>query len=209
MFTQPSGFWGSASVTLQQQADSVVVPTHPVVFRRYRLGRGLGKLLCQDQNALGVFGHGDDRQVGNSLDFAGHAGSVRLEIPAAVVVMRSELALRLLRILLSAIGKLRVPPHEFAVVQPGMQMDLFARAFRNMNPIVNRVRRPRRNQMYEHGGPAGPRIAFVDDVSVRVNLLRAIEMRPRFDRAFAAVFYFSAPVEDLPLIVGGLQLEPD
>src|SRR5258706_11022461 len=55
----------------------------------------------------------------------------------------------------------------------------------------------------------GPRVAFVDDVAVGVNLLRTIEMRAGFDRALAIVFNFSTPENGLPFFIGGLKFQPN
>src|SRR5713226_10728784 len=104
---------------------------------------------------------------------------------------------------------MRIEPAELPVVEPSMQGDLVAGIFRNVETIVRRVRRARRNQMDVDNGTSRPGVAFIDGIAVPINLQGAIEVRTRLDRALAIVFDSSAPDNRFTFFVGDLQLKPD
>ena len=51
------------------------------------------------------------------------------------------------------------------------QADPIAGVLGNLHAVVNRIGRPRRDQVYIHHRPCRPRIAFVDDIAVSIDLL--------------------------------------
>ena len=89
-----------------------------------------------------------------------------------------------------------------------MQRDLVTRIFRNVQAKVRGVRRAWRDQMNVNNGASGPGVALVNRIAVPIDLKRTIEVSSRLDRAFAIVFNFSAPENDLAFLICGLQLEP-
>ena len=90
-----------------------------------------------------------------------------------------------------------------------MQGDLVASILRNMETIVRRVCRPRRDQMDVNNRPSRPGVSFVDGIAMPVNLQRTIEVRPGLDRSLAIVLHFPAPENHLAFFIRGLQLQPD
>ena len=90
-----------------------------------------------------------------------------------------------------------------------MQGDLVASILRDMQTIVRRVCRPRRDQMDVNNRPSRPSVSFVDGIAMPVNLQRTIEVRPGLDRSLAIVLHFPAPENHLALFIRGLQLKPD
>src|SRR5258708_38552632 len=132
-----------------------------------------------------------------------------MESEFAVVVVGSSRAFGLSGILFAGIGELRVKPHEFSVIEFGVETDFVGGVFWNVHVEMCGVSRAGRNQMYKNSCPTRPRVAFVDDVATGVDLLRAVEMRAGFDWAFAVIFDFATPEKDLAFFIGGLPLEPD
>ncbi len=94
-----------------------------------------------------------------------------MEIEFSVVVVRSGCAFGLSRIFFAGIRELRVEPHKFSVVELGVEIDFVACIFRNVHAEMHGVRCARRDQMHVHDCAVGPRVAFVDDVAVGVDLL--------------------------------------
>src|SRR6266567_3584518 len=132
-----------------------------------------------------------------------------MESEFAVVVVGSSRAFGLSGIRFAGIGELRVKPHKFSVVEFGVETDFVGGVFWNVHAEMYGVGRAGRNQMHKNSRPTRPRIAFVDDVAVGVDLLRAVEMRAGFDWAFAVILDFATPEKYLTFFIGGLQLEPD
>src|SRR4030095_16466231 len=96
---------------------------------------------------------------------------------------------------------LRVPPCELAIVDFCFEVDLIAAVFRNVQPVMDRIRSPWWNQSHISHRPRHPRIAFVDLVPVFVELKAAIEMCARLYRASAAVCNFTAVKDLLTFVV--------
>src|SRR4029077_20036781 len=89
--------------------------------------------------------------------------------------------------------EMRIKPAELAIVQFGMQCNLIARIFRNVQTKVRGVRGARGNEMDVNNGACRPRISFVNRIAVPVDLQRTVEVRPGLDRAFAVVLDLPAP----------------
>ena len=62
--------------------------------------------------------------------------------------------------------------------------------------------------MHVHNRTRCPGIAFVNWISVGINLKRTIEVCPLLDRAFAVVLKHPAPEDSLTFVVGALEFEP-
>ena len=69
----------SFQIALQEEADSIVIPTRPLFFRADSLRLGRGGILRKDAQRLGVFGNDDDGKIGNSLEVAGNVRSIPVE----------------------------------------------------------------------------------------------------------------------------------
>src|SRR5258708_10779724 len=134
---------------------------------------------------------------------------VFIQKPFAIVVVFRNVGMGIVGVTDADKRELRVPPHEFSVVELGVKRDCTACVFWNVQTIVNSVRRARRNQANINEGACGPSIALVDGIAVSVNLERPIEVRALLNRAFASVFNHAAPEDSLVFIIGGLQLEPN
>src|SRR5690242_3701317 len=104
---------------------------------------------------------------------------------------------------------MRVPPLEFAVVELGVESDVFAGAFGDVQAEVGGVSGAGWDEVYVDDGASGPGVALVDGIAVAVDLERFVEVSARFDGTFALVFDFTAPEDGLAFFVGGLELEPD
>src|SRR5690242_11311616 len=82
-------------------------------------------------------------------------------------------------------------------------------ALGNSHTVVDRVRCSWGYESDVGKRARGPRIPFVDGISVAVELQRPVEVRAFFDRTFSAVFNHPAPEDDAPGVVSRLKLEPD
>src|SRR6266403_4068388 len=122
------GLFGAAEIALKEEADAVVVPSSPVVFGETHLRRWRGRGVREDVDGFGVFGDGDDGEIGNGFGFGGDVGEVSGELPLAVVVIFGY-AGGLIWIGSAAEGEMGVPPLELAVVQFGIESDVFLGAF--------------------------------------------------------------------------------
>src|SRR6266478_246119 len=103
---------------------------------------------------------------------------------------------------------MRIEPAELSVVELRMQGNPVTHIFWDVQTIVRRIRRARRNQMHVSHRARRPGVPLIDGIAVPINLQGTIEMCPRLDRPLTAVFDFSAPENCLPFFIGGLQLKP-
>ena len=94
-----------------------------------------------------------------------------MEIECSIVVIGRVGGYCLSRIFFTGVGELRVPPHEFPVVELRVKIDFVASIFRDVNSVMHGIGCAGRNEMHEDGRPARPRIAFVDDIAVSIDLL--------------------------------------
>ena len=141
----------------------------------------------QNTQRFRVFGERDDRQIGNLSQLSSYTGNITAKRPAAVIVVRGHIGMRLAPVALPGEGKLRVPPQKFPVVQLGVQGDLLAGIFWDAQAVVNRICRPGRNQPHIDHRARGPGVALVDHVAVRIHLQRAVEVCAGFHRAVPAI----------------------
>src|SRR5579875_3387881 len=88
--------------------------------------------------------------------------------PVRVVVVGRCLAVLLIGVTPACKRPLSVPPVKLAVIQFGGECDFVPAVLRDLHTEMNRVRRAGGNQVRVHGGMGGPRIAFVDPVSVLI-----------------------------------------
>ncbi len=179
----------------------------PVGFLRHRLRRRQRRAGRQHRQFRRGLRHDDDGQVGDGLDLAGNICRARGEDHLPVVVGRRHVV-RARAQEFRAKGELRVDPGELAVVHPRHQMNVAACVFRDLQPEVNRVCGPRRNQVHVHRRAVGPGVALVGGIAVRVNGQRAVKLRAGIHGALALILHHAAPEEDLALIVGGFQFQP-
>ncbi len=95
------------------------------------------------------------------------------------------------------------------MIQLRGQLNRPFRIFRNIQQVVNRVGRARRNRMHIEHAARLPGIALVHLIPIGIKLIRLVEMRSRLNRAFAAVFHLAAPEDHFAGGIGGLKLQPD
>ncbi len=155
------GLLGAAEIALEEEANAVVVPAGPVVFAEADLRSGRGGGVRKDADGLGIFGDGDDREIGNGFGFGGDVGEITGELPLAVVVILGDIA-GLIGIRRAGEGEMGVPPLEFAVVEFGMKRDVFAGAFGDVQAEVGGVGGARRDEVDVDDGAGGPGVALVD-----------------------------------------------
>src|SRR5262245_21619225 len=83
--------------------------------------------------------------------------------------------------------KLCVEPRELAVVQTRFEVNLAFGIRGNLEPIVHRVCRAWRNEADINQRARGPRVAFVDRISVSIDLKGPIEVRTGIDGALSVL----------------------
>ena len=125
-----------------------------------------------------------------------------------IVVARCQRVGRLIRLAHTGERELRPEPREFSVIHFRVEVNVPFGARRDLQPVVNRVGSPGRNQVNIHDRARGPGIPLVDRISVRIDLQRAVEMRTRIHRTFALVFHFTAGKDGLTLIIACGQFDP-
>src|SRR5207302_10491513 len=148
------GCSGRFQITLQEEADAVIVPARPVFLGRVSLWRGRGSGSGENAKSLGVLGNDGDGKVGNNLEVAGDLRSVAVEHPFAVVIVRrgrgggcacirrsTWFALRGVFRFDARTGDMRIEPRKLAVVQLGQERDYVSHIFCNMNTEVRSVGR--------------------------------------------------------------------
>src|SRR5229473_8277434 len=136
-------------------------------------------------------------------------GGVSIQEPFTIVVVFRDVGMGIVGVADAGKRELCVPPHEFTVVELGVERDCAAYVFWNVQTIVNGVRRARRNQADINDGACGPSVALVDGIAVTINLERPIEMRALLNGTFAAVFNHAAPEDSLVFFTAALQPEAD
>src|SRR5438045_2712898 len=67
----------------------------------------------------------------------------------------------------------------------------------------------RTNHLPVEHPPRLPRIPLVDRIALAIELIRAIEMRALLDRPLPSVFDLAAPIDQPPIGVASLHLQPD
>jgi len=89
----------------------------------------------EDADGFGIFGDGDDGEIGDGFGFGGDVGEVSIELPLAG---RRDLWLRrrLIWIGSAAEGEMGVPPLEFAVSSVRVEGDVFAGIFGDVQAEV-------------------------------------------------------------------------
>jgi len=127
--------FGAAEIALKEEADAVVVPAGPVVFSETYLRRWRGRGVREDADGFGIFGDGNDGEIGDGFGFGGDVGEVAVELPLAVVVIFGY-AGGMIWIRSAAEGEMSVPPLEFAVVEFRVESDVFADAFGDVQAEV-------------------------------------------------------------------------
>ena len=104
--------------------------------------------------------------------------------------------------------ELRIPPHEFAVVQLRVQRNSGAGIRWNFQAEVHRIRRTGRDQMNVNGRARGPGIALVDLISVGIDQNRMVKMRAGLDRTASAIFRHAAPENHTAIFVRRGKFQP-
>jgi hypothetical protein len=159
-------------------------------------------------SALRQNGDGSHRNL--ALHFARNVGRNVGFIEAVFGGVVIDVDLRLFtRLRLPGICELRVIPGELAVIEFRSQVNRPLRVFRNVQKIVDRVGRAGLNGVHIKHAARLPGIALVDLIAVGVELIRLIKMRPRLDRALAAIFHLAAPEDHLAGRIRGLKFQPD
>ncbi len=176
--------FGALQVSLQEQADPIVVPTHPVLGGRCRIRRRLGGVAHNGQRGR-VFRQSHDRQIGYFLDLSGHFGGIPGERKLTIVIARR--GRRRTGNPLTGKRELRIEPGKLAVLKPGLEMDLTGDIGRNFEPVMHGIGSARRNQPHIDERTCGPCIALVDRVAVLIELERTIEVGAGIDRPLAVV----------------------
>ena len=97
-------------------------------------------------------------------------------------------------------GPLRVPPRELAVVDARLQRDSIPGAGWNVEPVVDGVGGPRRNQSDVRHRSRGPCVPFVDRISMLIELEASVEMGATIHGAGSAVLK-AAAVKDGPAAI--------
>ena len=202
------GRLGAAQVSLQQQADAVVVPpfAHPWVQRS--CDRGERCVRIDDQQGGLCLGHHGRRDIGDRLDLPGDVGRVAREEPLSVVIRFRDRWRRLRRVALAGVGPLGEPPGKLAIVDLRAQGDAIAGVLRDLQPVVDGVGRARRNQAHIRHRAGHPGVPFIDRVAVLVELQAAVEVRARVHRTAAPVLSHPAVEQDTPLFVHRLEFHP-
>ncbi len=110
---------------------------------------------------------------------------------------------------LTGIGELRVGVRELSVLQARGERERTLGVLRNPDAVVRHVRGARRNQPDVEQAARLPRVALVDGIAVRIELIRAIEVRagstgPRPSSVTSPLQKIVRPSASWPM-----QLEPD
>ena len=203
-------------VSLQEHADAVIVEA--LAIERLRLRRGGAQVVLTGRSARPAFGqlhdqpilgHHGDGKVRDLLHRAGYLRRVAGEHELPVVgVGRRGVPLRG-RVAHPGVRELRVPPREFPVVHARREGERSPRVGRYGDPEARHVSGAGRYEVGVDHGPRRPGIALVDRVAVGIHQERSVAVRPRLDRAAAAILDVAAPVEDATGGVFPLELEPD
>ena len=105
-------------------------------------------------------------------------------------------------------SELRVFPHELAVIELRLEMNVAVSILRQMKAEVGRIRRAWRDQVGIDSCARRPGIALVYRISVRVYRQGAIEVGAGFDRTAPVIFHHTAPEQHAPAIIRCLQFQP-